>query len=138
MIQPIIRTQFSPSKSCTRCGDQFDGRRNRKYCSSDCKTLYNNELARERRQEEKLITGDYLLNYKLLEHLLQNNGDNPLMIGSRELTLFGFKSEAPSTRAKVDDVLTYVYQDIGVQQDEAQQITRIFRILQNETNANCN
>jgi hypothetical protein len=128
MISSNTHPQFFQFKDCPACGDQFQGRLNRQYCSSDCKTQHNNELARERRQEERLITRDYLLNYKLLEKLLQMNGGNPLVIGSKELGFFGFKSEAPSIRTKIDGVLTYVFQDIGIQPSEAEQITRIFRI----------
>jgi predicted nucleic acid-binding Zn ribbon protein len=128
MIQSNIYPQFFNFKTCPVCGGQFKGRRNKQYCSADCKTRYNNELARERRQDEQLLIGDYLLNYKLLEKLLQMNGGNPLVIGSKELGFFGFKSEAPSIRTKIDGVLTYVFQDIGIQPSEAEQITRIFRI----------
>ena len=135
MIQSNIYAQFFNFKTCPVCGGQFKGRRNKQYCSADCKTRYNNELARERRQDEQLLTGDYLLNYKLLEKLLVQNGDRPLTIGSKELRLFGFNPKAPSNREKMEGVLTYIFGDIAIQPHQSEQTTRIFRNPQNETDA---
>lgn len=127
MIQTDTHPRSFNSKTCPICNAKFQGRQNRQYCSQECKTRHNNELGRERRQEEKSLTGDYLKNYKLLNELLGKNGDAPLTIDSKILGLLGFNPEAPVSRKKIDGVLTYCFGDIGIQPDQTAQTNRIFR-----------
>ena len=91
-----------PQKNCLTCGDPFKGRSDKKFCCSDCRTQYNNEvnrnanlfvakinriLKRNRRilvemnptgksktTREKLLTAGFDFNYFTNEY--QTNGGN--------------------------------------------------------------
>lgn len=113
---------------CPVCGQQVQGRRNKVYCRPDCKTLYNNDLARDKRIQEQELSADYIHNYRLLARLLNENGDAPCDISMSKLVELGFRSVTPSIRRTVNGVLTYCISDIGIQNTDHQDTKRILRI----------
>lgn len=115
-------------RNCPVCGQQVEGRRNKVYCRPDCKTLYNNDLAREKRIQEQELTGGLFGNYRLLDRMLKANDDAPIVISRLKLEGMGFNSHAPATEGMSNGVLTYSYLDIAIQPDQTNHTVKIFRL----------
>lgn len=114
--------------NCPVCGQQVEGRRNKVYCTPSCKTLYNNDLAREKRIQEQMLTGGLFGNYRLLDRMLKANDDAPIVISRLKLEGMGFNSHAPATEGMSNGVLTYSYLDIAIQPDQTNHTVKIFRL----------
>ena len=63
---------------CAYCGDQFDGRPNRVYCSSSCKSAINNQRYAARDLEARKIERSIRANRNILSKLYGLFGDTPL------------------------------------------------------------
>ncbi|RYU94744.1 hypothetical protein [Emticicia agri] len=63
---------------CKNCNNTFEGRRNRLFCSTGCKSEFNNDLARERNKSLKQAFDQVKYNRNILAHLYQLFGNNPI------------------------------------------------------------
>jgi hypothetical protein len=114
-------------KDCPVCRTRFSGRLNKVYCSADCKTLHNNDLARERRLEEKRIAGGLVGNYNILATLLDDAGHDSVSVDGNVLVAFGFDRNAPSCRAVIKDKPCYLYGEIALSVNEDNNTVTIFK-----------
>ena len=63
---------------CQNCGDPFEGRPNRAYCSQSCKSAVNNRRYAERDQEARKVELKIRANRNILSQLHRIFGDKPL------------------------------------------------------------
>ena len=115
-------------RNCPVCGQQVEGRLNKVYCGPNCKTLLNNNIAFEKRLQEKELTGGLFGNYRLLDRMLKENDDAPIVISRLKLEGMGFNSHAPATEGMSNGVLTYSFLDIAIQPEQANHTVKIFRL----------
>lgn len=115
-------------KACPVCGETFSGRLNKVYCRTACRTLYNNDLARERRLEEKRIAGGLLRNHQILKTLLDEAGQDRITMDTGALGALGFDRNAPSGRAVVQDRPCYLFDGIAISVNEANNRVTILKI----------
>lgn len=114
-------------KDCPVCGTRFSGRLNKVYCNTDCKTLHNNELARERRIEEKTITGGLMSNHSILASILDKSMQDRVTLDISALLALGFDGKAPSSHGLVNNVPCKMYGGIALSVDEAKKTVTIFK-----------
>ncbi len=115
-------------KTCPVCGDAFNDRLNRVYCSTACKTMHNNGLARERRLAEKRIAGGLLRNHQILKTLLDDAGQDSMTVDTSVLGALGFDRNAPSTRIVGNGTPYRLYGGIAFSVNEANNKASIFKI----------
>ncbi len=113
-------------RTCQTCGRLFNGRRNKRYCDSQCKSFHNNELARNRREIEKTVSKDLINNYRLLDSLLKQNNHESLTVRPEELESLGFNPGAESRKGLMNNLPVYGVGDIALRHDLTGSIT-IFR-----------
>ena len=78
-------------KNCPHCGAHFNaGRRNKKFCSSKCRSGYHNGKNREVSLEQGRINQQLLKNYRILDEVLSDKRFNPLNVPMAVLTRKGF------------------------------------------------
>ncbi len=100
--------QWSPKlkgfeKTCPVYQDVFIGRKNRVFCSDPCKARHNNDLAAERRIEEKRHTSAMLNNINIFERLFREDEFGLILnMSVQELIELGFDSKAPTNRITID------------------------------------
>jgi predicted nucleic acid-binding Zn ribbon protein len=74
-------------KNCIKCGAQVIGRSDKKFCSDECKTTFNNNKYRERYKMvisiNKILRKNYSILYDLYIH-------NKLKIKENDLLRLGF------------------------------------------------
>ena len=63
---------------CHNCGDPFEGRPNRAYCSQSCKSATNNRRYAERDFNARKVELKVRANRNILSKLYQIFGENPL------------------------------------------------------------
>lgn len=86
-------------KTCPVCQDAFIGRKNRVFCSALCKARHNNDLAAERRIEEKRHASAMLNNIKIFERLFREDEVGLILnTSAQKLLELGFDSKAPTNR----------------------------------------
>ena len=65
-------------KQCENCGDPFEGRSNRVYCSQTCKSAINNSRIVERDKNVRFIDQKIRTNRRILMQLYNLYGDTQL------------------------------------------------------------
>ena len=65
-------------KFCKNCGDPFEGRPNRAYCSQSCKSALNNRQYAERDHEARKVERKVRTKRNILSSLHRMFGDKPL------------------------------------------------------------
>ena len=114
-------------KNCPVCGTHFSDRPNKVYCGTNCKTLHNNGLARERRIEEKTITGGLMSNHSILASILDKSMQDSVTLDISALLALGFDGKAPSSKGLVNNVPCRMYGGIAISVDEAKKTVTIFK-----------
>lgn len=115
-------------KDCPVCGTRFRGRLNKVYCSTDCKTMHNNDLAREKRIEEKGIAGGLMRNHSILVSILDKSMQDSVTVDISALLALGFDGKAPSSKGLVNNVPCRMYGGIAISVDDAAKTVTIFKI----------
>jgi len=82
-------------KPCQTCNQEFVGRKNRFYCSAQCKSRKNNDLAFDRRQIELSKVGPLLRNGEILKRVFENSDNDIVEVSMDSLERQGFDSKAP-------------------------------------------
>ena len=59
-------------KQCLECGDEFTGRADKKFCSSDCRSAYNNKLNSDATNFMRNINNILRKNRRILAELNPN------------------------------------------------------------------
>jgi hypothetical protein len=75
-------------KNCPTCGYSFKGRKNKKFCSLNCKTIANNQIAFLRNQRVKESIHNYKNNVEILISLFESGVRE---IWERDLLSAGYK-----------------------------------------------
>jgi len=97
----IIRWQSHIGKylhRCDECKEEFNGRKNQRFCGAKCKAKYNNDIASERRNDEKSLTNDYLRNIEIILGELNGIENEVVTVSMDWLMALGFQPEAPNLR----------------------------------------
>jgi predicted nucleic acid-binding Zn ribbon protein len=115
-------------KTCPVCGDAFIGRPDQVYCTLACKTMHNNGLARERRLAEKRIAGGLLRNHQILKTLLDDAGQDSMIVDTSVLGALGFDRNAPSSLMLGNGTPYRLYGGIAFSVNEANNKASIFKI----------
>lgn len=79
----------SRSKVCRTCGGPFNGRLNAFYCSNECRFEFNNELARQEKQQVNPILKILLKNREILQGLL-DSGTTEIAISDLKAIRYNF------------------------------------------------
>jgi hypothetical protein len=82
------KNSLNNMKTCPTCNKAFSGRRNQKYCSPNCKTDANNQIARIRNQRVSESIRVYRKNVEILIQLYEAGVRN---ISLDQLEDAGFK-----------------------------------------------
>ena len=61
------------SGTCLECGTNFNGRKDKKFCSLECKNSYNNRRHKQIRMYKNKVIQKISRNYEVLEMLLLEN-----------------------------------------------------------------
>lgn len=83
---------------CIECGAEFQGRSDKKFCSSACRTYFNNKIRTPKKECHKRINAILRNNYRIMEHLYNNSR---LRVTFSELEVLGFDKRF-FTSAKTD------------------------------------
>jgi predicted nucleic acid-binding Zn ribbon protein len=75
------------SRTCPVCGDKFTGRIDKKFCSDQCRTEYNNRTNKEATNYMRNINGVLRKNRKIL---LELNPEGKIKIPKKKLIDRGF------------------------------------------------
>lgn len=75
------------TRECLECGAALYGRKDRQFCSQNCKNHYHNKLARNFRRCHDEVFTKISRNYKVLEILLKNKITSAPI---EDLRLYGF------------------------------------------------
>ena len=78
-------------KQCENCGDPFEGRSNRVYCSQTCKSAVNNSRIVERDKNVRFIDQKIRTNRRILMQLHNLYGDTQLPPFVIDMTLINKK-----------------------------------------------
>ncbi len=81
--------------TCSKCGREFDGRKNKIYCELKCKARVNNDLAAERTRAVVKHTAGYLKNMEILKQEFQKAESDVAVVETARLKYWGFDREAP-------------------------------------------
>lgn len=76
-------------KQCIYCGEPFSGRSDKKFCSSHCRTLHNNNLNRDETNYIRNINNLLRKNRRILQDLY--NKKQKCLLHYEELTYRGFQ-----------------------------------------------
>ena len=77
-------------KSCIECGDQFNGREDKKFCSDGCRNAYNNKINKDSTNYMRNINNKLRKNYRILEEL---NVEGKTKVSRAKLIAKGFDFE---------------------------------------------
>jgi hypothetical protein len=75
-------------KTCLECGDEFTGRSDKKFCTSDCRSSYNNRLNSDATNFMRNINNILRKNRRILAEL---NPDGKAKVHKDKLLDRGFK-----------------------------------------------
>ena len=78
-------------KKCQKCGRTFEGRANKNYCSSNCKSAMNNSRVAERDKESLSIHQQLNQNRRILKALYGVFGEQELPTGVVEKSGLNFQ-----------------------------------------------
>ena len=83
--------------TCSKCGREFDGRKNKIYCEPKCKARVNNDLAAERTRAVVNHTEAFLRNIEILKQEFQKAESEVVIVTMNHLISLGFDATAPYT-----------------------------------------
>lgn len=76
--------------NCLQCGTAIYGRKDKKFCSEDCKNHYHNAISRETNRRRTRVIAALTANYEILNGLLRYGVQS---YGLEELRQMGFREE---------------------------------------------
>lgn len=85
-------------QTCLECGREFYGRKDKKFCSDECKNHFHNQEKRAGKRFRDRILTDLCSNYELLETLLKNRIS---VISLCDFEAMGFKPSVITGYSKV-------------------------------------
>lgn len=84
---------------CLHCGDEIRyGRKDKKFCSDDCRASHHNEALKESRAFRRRVLSRLTQNHEILLHLLETGVDSCPLI---ELSSHGFSPDLMTSCRKV-------------------------------------
>ena len=63
------------AKACPECGDSFQGRTDKKFCSDQCRSAFNNQMKKGSRDYVRRVNYILRKNHRILGELLQGGHD---------------------------------------------------------------
>lgn len=104
-------------KACLYCGDPVRGRRDKKFCTDDCRTSHNNELNRDANNFVSKVNRILRTNRRILA---QFNPSGKAKVRKEELMTAGFKFSYFTNiyETKGGRVYKFVYDHGYIQIDE--------------------
>lgn len=97
-----------PDKKCLECGESFQGRSDKKFCSDYCRNSYNNKVNRDSKNLIRNTNNHLRKNYKILTDL--NPSGKTKVSKSKLLHLnFDFQLFTSIYTTKSGNVYYYVY-----------------------------
>lgn len=106
-----------PSRSCLQCGDPVKGRADKKYCSEDCRTEYNNKLNRDANNFVAKINRILRRNRRILA-ALNPNGKAKVKKERMQTAGFHFGYYTNIYETKSGNIYKFVYDQGYIQLDE--------------------
>jgi hypothetical protein len=96
-------------KICPECGDEFKGRVDKKFCSSDCRISHHNKTNKDKNNFMRNVNRILRKNRKLLDNL---NPDGKTKIHQNKLLAKGFNFNYFTSEyiTKTGKVYKYVYE----------------------------
>ena len=83
--------------TCLECGTAIYGRKDKHFCSANCKNTWHNRLMRERRKYRMETIATLSRNYEILEAMLKENRQSA---GLAELSVLGFDPDCVTGHRK--------------------------------------
>ncbi|MCP9745978.1 2-hydroxyacyl-CoA dehydratase family protein [Lacihabitans sp. CS3-21] len=77
--------------TCPVCQNSFEGRKNKKYCSTFCKTSHNNEVFQKKNEALKEIIGEVKKNRLVLKKIFEIFQSTPIPIDLLRATNINMK-----------------------------------------------
>jgi hypothetical protein len=77
------------AKTCLECGDSFHGRVDKKFCSDQCRSAFNNHMKKDSRDYVRRVNYILRKNHRILGELLQG-GQNQIAIETLKARGFDF------------------------------------------------
>ena len=105
-----MKSKF-PIKHCPMCGDKLKGRKDKVFCSLECKNAYHRERRHQHLPHTKLIDAALHRNWTILAEFHETIGKNKFHVPMSDLLNSGFKTEY-HTSTKVNNkgkLYNYVY-----------------------------
>ena len=112
--------------TCPYCQEEFEGRRNKKYCSLTCKNQAYYEKEDDMRQRNRHVTEIMNRNERILrEYFKSTNFHTKAWVYKGELRQFGFNDNGPFwVDGKKYRVGNYLLEDYGVYYNVTQVIPK--------------
>jgi len=135
----IIRWQSHIGKylhRCDECKEEFDGRKNQRFCGSKCKAKRNNDIALERRNDEKGLTTGYLRNIEIVLAELDGVENEVITVSVDRLMALGFQPEAPNLRIFMGNETWYQIGPVAYRPLEQSNEVELFKNEEDESSNN--
>lgn len=113
---------------CPVCGDDHYGRKNKLYCSVECKNRFNNDLAAERREQHTAVSSALIRNIEIIAEAMLYQVSAIAIVPYNVLVKKGFNPEAPAIRVKENDNIWLRYGDFCIQPMEELNQVKIIKI----------
>ena len=111
---------------CAYCGDQFEGRPNRVYCASSCKSAINNKRYAAQDLEARTIERYVRANRNILSKLYGLLGDTPLPPSIIQQTKLDIRFYSGATK----EAARFNFLDFSLQMDA----NKNYQIIKNSIN----
>jgi len=102
-------------KPCRVCNDDFIGRKDQIYCGKVCRARRNNDLAAERKIEQRRHVDAYLLNIEILKNEMIGYENEVKNVPVIRLETMGFNKEAQNNRVNSEGMLWFRFGDWLIQ-----------------------